>query len=183
MSQEDTYRPAILPSEAVMMPAMEEAADAPLPAAQGELPPEDPSMRPAWDSMPPEDPSMRPAQRSNMSLELEKLRSTSRVPPNVEWMNAAAAPLGRSAEQAPPRQGPPGQPPEGPVNRHATIGQGSALTSLMRSAARQLNPAPSLMPPQAPPTAQGPAQRQPMEGPQMRGALRQVVRSAQQPPS
>ena len=172
MSQEDTYRPAVLPSEAVMMPAMEEATDAPLPAAQ--------------DNIPPDDPSMRPAQRSNMSLELEKIRSSARIPRNVAWMNAAAAPLGRSPDrQAAPRQAP--QAPlapqaEAPGNRSATIGQGSALTSLMRSAARQYGPAPSLMPPQPLPGAQRPMPpRQPMEGPQMRGALRQVVRSAQQP--
>ncbi|MCL1964325.1 MAG: hypothetical protein FWF69_04610 [Firmicutes bacterium] len=175
MSQEDTYRPAVLPSEAVMMPAIEEAVDEPFPVAQDTIPLDEPLAIPA------DDPSMGSVSRSPMSYALEKMRNQSRIPQNLEWMSTTAAPLDRGVSRPSANQ-PQAAQPEGAMNR-PSMSQGSALTTLMRSAARQYRPAPSLMPSQPMMPPQMPQNvAQPMQqGPQMRGALRQVVRNVQQP--
>ena len=164
MSQESTYRPAILPSEAVMMPA-EEVADAPLPAAQ--------------DEISPNDPSMTPARSRKTSFSLERIRNRNRIDPGATWYSTSQMPIDRTTE-APRRTGPqqPGaaqqtvrQEPQPP----GTFSQGAALATLMRSATRQMQPAPVLRQPA--PAVQTSTPQQP----QMRGALRGVVRQAQQP--
>lgn len=168
MTKEDTYRPAVLPSEAVMMPATDAADNAPSPAAQ---------QMPAAD-----DPTMRPAQRPGASYALERLRNRHRIANDVRWVSTNAVSIGSLAPPTPPampmeRPAPPQQPEA--RQRPTTISQGAALQTLMRSAARgQHSPAPMLTPaPQS--------MAQTMSGslgqPQMRGALRQAVRNAQQP--
>lgn len=166
MSQTDTYRPAILPSEAVMLPATE-VPDTPLPAAQNE-----PN---------PNDPTMRPAQRSHASYQLEEVRSRARrfETQGVQWYNTNQMPLdNRGASHPPAGRQMMAESAETPPMPRVTTTQGAALSSLMRSAARQYTPAPTLNGPPMMPAE--PYMSQPPAQPQMRGALRSVVRQAQQ---
>ncbi len=171
MNQEDTYRPAVLPSEAVMMPASDETPDAPPPAAQ--------------DALSPDDPAMRPAQRRQASLDLERLRNRMRITDDVQWISTQQVPFsaGRTVQTT---AKPLTQAQETAQNRPGTISQGAALQTLMRSAARgQFSPAPALtsQPMPAPtPTAVTTTMAQGGQM-QMRGALRQAVRNAQQVPA
>ncbi len=169
MSQEDTYRPAVLPSEAVMMPATEAVPDAPPPAAQ--------------NTLSADDPAMRPAQRPAASLELERLRNRSRLPADVQWISTEQTPIGGAAQVSSPRTFVNTQQEQVAQNRPGTISQGAALQTLMRGAARQHAPAPVLS--QATPIPGPISTSQAVSAPviaqpQMRGALRQAVRNAQQ---
>ncbi len=181
MSQEDTYRPAVLPSEAVMMPAVEENPDAPPPAAQEA-------------AMPAEnDPAMVPARTRSASVSLEKLRNRMRglVPQGVQWVDATQSPIDRPtvARPEPQRTASTRRVTETPAPQgNRSMSNGAALTTLMRSAARKYTPAPTLTPPrpvqQQMPKTQQQATSAPVMGEQpMRGALRKVVQNAQQVPA
>ncbi len=165
MSQTDTYRSDTLP-EAVMTPAAE-APETPLPAAQEPIQPQA------------NDPAAVPARRSNASIALEQLRNQTRriSTQNVTWMSAQTQPLGGGSS---PSGGTSAQrmlqPAQTPLTRPTTVSRGAALTTLMRSAARQYSPAPALAAPSAPAVARIAA---PPASPPMRGALRSVVRQAQ----
>ena len=151
-----------------MMPATEEAAEAPLPAAR--------------DDTPLDHPSMRPAGRSEMSMRLEKLREAGRLPQDIRWVSAQDMPMDRSG-QKPNTARRTGQAHEAaPAHPASTITQGSALSTLMRAATRQYGPAPALAPQRKMPVQnQLPVPQMTAPQPQMRGALRQVVRNVQQP--
>ncbi len=153
MSQVDTYHPAELPSDAVMTPAAEPFPEAHL-AAQPELSQNDPAMQ--------------PARRPVGSYSLERLRNRSRgIPKDLQWVSTEHSPI--SAPSAARNEMPRLERPA-----RAPFSNGEALKMLMRSAARgQHAPAPALT--MTNPPFQVPSQ------PQMRGALRQVVRDAQQP--
>lgn len=152
MSQENTYRPAVSPSEAVMIPATEPAGvGAESPAAQGAQAAQIPA-------------------RSNASLALEALRNRARRfdATRMQWMQA---PIDAPAVGAPGQSTVPsrtGLAETGGNTRRRTNLQGAALSTLMRSAARRYTPPPTLRVPTAPIAPQPP----------MRGALRTVVRQA-----
>lgn len=164
MSQENTYRPAVLPSEAVMMPAVEsvdETPEAPIQATQQEAGVEDAAKM--------------PARTRRTGAALERIRGRMRhIDSNAyDWKNAAEMPLdGASIRQSSSQS----MRPERPESR--LMAQGAALSTLMRSATLQHSPPPVLTP-----SMRGMMQtssNQFVGQPQMRGALRQVIRKAQQ---
>jgi len=155
MSQSDTYRPAVLPSEAVMIPAAEAAEE----TAENQTPAQETQKAP---------------RRNGRSASLEQSRMQSRMlaSQRLTWMNTQNSPLD-GGQTAPERQNPvPGRiltPSSTPLTRrNATISQGSALSTLMRSAARRYTPPPMMRMPTA--WIDQPAP--------MRGALRSVVMQA-----
>lgn len=174
MSQDNTYRPAVLPSEAVMMPAVDEIPETPLPAVQQEPMNADEGMNPAISREPSD---MRFTRSKGSSQALERIRNRMRsvdVRQN-QWMQTSEMPLdGRPVKQADAQ---PLQTAQQERGGSRLLAQGAALSTLMRSATRQYTPAPTLTTPLTAPIGQ-PAQ--PANHPQMRGALRQVVRNAHQ---
>ena len=130
MSNENTYRPAVLPSEAVMMPAVEEitetqhAAEAPESAA--------------------EEAAKVPARVSRAGGALERIRGRMRGidVSGYQWIKTAERPI--DGFQTGQTTRPAGTPPE----RHESrmMAQGTALSTLMRSATRQHSPTPELTP-------------------------------------
>lgn len=164
MNNDDTYRMEELLPEAAMTPATEEVSDAPPPAAQTLTASEELSSR-------------VPARTSAASRRLESLRNRMHGLnlQGANWMDAGTTPIDRSAaapQKPSGRQAAPAMAPAAP--QHRTMANGAALSTLMRSAVRQHTPAPTLS---SMASAQHPSQAQ------MRGALRQVVRSAQQMPT
>lgn len=142
MSQTDTYRSAVLPSEAAMIPAAE-AEETPPPAAEEPQPAKaetevSPEMQAAAETPAKE----RPYIRTNASVRLERERNRSRElhSADLNWMDAQNTPLGETEtvrrESAQPVAGQ-------PQVRRTTSG-GAALSTLMRSAARRYSPPPEL---------------------------------------
>lgn len=159
-----------------MIPAVEGSPDTPPPAAQ--------------EPLLGNDAAMVPARTRGASTSLEKLRNRMRslIPQDAQWMDASQMPIdqgtGAYGQQARPTMGrrAPESPEAQPANRSIT--NGAALTTLMRSAARQYTPAPALAGPQRMSrSVQVAAPSNAPSQPQMRGALRRVVRTAQQAPS
>ncbi|MDR0897763.1 MAG: hypothetical protein LBN04_07895, partial [Oscillospiraceae bacterium] len=137
-----------------------------------------------------------PARTRQGSYALERLRNRMRNIPmqNLQWVDTNRAPIGGTCRSCPTNAGQ--APMAAPVAAAApqaqaarqTISQGAALSTLLRSATRQHAPAPVLSPQPAMTPAQPVAALRPLPAqqiapvqPQMRGALRQVVRQAQQP--
>lgn len=146
MSQENTYRSTVLPSEAAMIPAVE-VEQTPPPAAE-ETQEAQPSERTQAAETPAQE---RPYTRTNASISLERDRNRSRAlhSANLNWVDAGSAPLGRQPaqnERAAPRSTPNGGQPQ---VRRTTTG-GAALSTLMRSAARRYTPAPAMRVPGMP---------------------------------
>lgn len=164
MNYEDTYRMEDLPPEAAMMPATEEIPDAPPPAAR---------------TLIREEASSRvPAQTSAASRRLERLRNRMHAIPHesMQWMDAGNMPLDRGSAQGKKTSGAPRtQVQPQAIRENHTITNGAALNTLLRSAVRQHAPAPELSRMAGVPGTRTVSQEQ------MRGALRNVVRSAQQP--
>ncbi|MDR0928640.1 MAG: hypothetical protein LBM74_02880, partial [Oscillospiraceae bacterium] len=135
-----------------------------------------------------------PARTRQGSYALERLRNRMRNIPmqNLQWVDTNRAPIGGGCQSCPTNAGqsPMAAPAAAPQAQAArqTISQGAALSTLLRSATRQHAPAPVLSPTPAmnaqPVAALRPQAAQPIAPvqPQMRGALRQVVRQAQQSP-
>lgn len=142
MSQENTYRSTVLPSEAAMIPAVE-VEQTPPPAAE-ETQEAQPSERTQAAETPAQE---RPYTRTNASLSLERDRNRSRAlhSANLNWVDAGSAPLGRQPAQN-ERAAPNGGQPQ---VRRTTTG-GAALSTLMRSAARRYTPAPAMRVPGMP---------------------------------
>ena len=166
MSQENTYRPAVLPSEAVMMPAVEEPRETPLPAAQQEEEQlttlEEAAMVPAQN---------RVGSGSRQAVERIRDRMRGLQMEDAKWVSVAQKPLDATAS-APAYTAE----EQRSVKSTSLLAQGTALSTLMRSATRQHTPpAPMLT---APVMRQSSQAHSPQ---QMRNALRQVVRDAQQP--
>ena len=139
MSQENTYRSAVLPSEAAMIPAVE-VKETPPPAAE-ETPEVSEQVQAAAETPAQERPYVRT--RASVSLERDRNRSRALHSANLNWMDAQSAPLGHTAQPSgrPAQQRVPnaGQ----PQIRQTTTG-GAALSTLMRSAARRYTPAPAM---------------------------------------
>jgi hypothetical protein len=183
LAQESPAPLALELPDGVMTPAME-APEVPLPAAQEETLIAD------------NDPANTPARTRQGSYALERLRNRMRNIPmqNLQWVDTNRAPIGGTCRSCPTNAG---QAPaataataqQAPAARQ-TFSQGAALSTLLRSATRQHTPAPVLSPTPTQGAAQPvaslrprPAQQIAPSQPQMRGALRQVVRQAQQPPA
>lgn len=140
MSQMDTYRSAVLPSEAAMIPAAE-AEETPPPAAeepQAEKAEVTPEMQAAAETPAKE----RPYIRTNASVRLERERNRSRElhSADLNWMDAQSAPLGETER----RESAQAQPIAGQPQVRRTTSGGAALSTLMRSAARRYSPPPEL---------------------------------------
>ena len=140
MSQTDTYRSAVLPSEAAMIPAVE-AEETPPPAAeepQAEKVELTPEMQAAAETPAKE----RPYIRTNASVRLERERNRSRElhSADLNWMDAQSAPLGETER----RERAQAQPTGGQPQVRRTTSGGAALSTLMRSAARRYSPPPEL---------------------------------------
>ena len=140
MSQTDTYRSAVLPSEAAMIPAAE-AEETPPPAAeepQAEKAEVTPEMQAAAETPAKE----RPYIRTNASVRLERERNRSRElhSADLNWMDAQSAPLGETERRESARA----QPIAGQPQVRRTTSGGAALSTLMRSAARRYSPPPEM---------------------------------------
>jgi len=165
MSQDNTYRPAVLPSEAVMMPAVEETEipDTPHPAELSEADVEGAAKVPAR------------ARTRGTGAALERIRGRMRDinVQNYEWVDATERPLDGAARQTSAQ-------PANPHNERQEsrmMAQGTALSTLMRTATRQHSPTPELTPPMR---VQKPSVQ--TTGQPQRDALRKVVQGAQQQP-
>lgn len=162
MSQDNTYQMSDLPPEAAMTLAMEDNSDAPPPAAQ--------------IAAPQEAPARVLARTSAASQRLSRLRHRMQGlhSQDIRWMDATHMPIGQSGARSEPPKAAGHNEQQRAQNR--TITNGAALTTLMRSAVRQHAKAPALAQvPRPMHSAQAASQAQ------MRGALRQVIRNAQQP--
>lgn len=182
MSQFDPNRPAEERAEAVMMPATEHP-EAPHPAAQSETARADVLTDAASDGftgiLAADDPAMQPAQRPNASYTLERLRSEIRVPDGAQWFNASQRPISigvASGANAPVESV---QETMDTAQARRTVSQGAALQTLLRSATRQHTPAPVLLSQRPTVPVDGPPALGSASQPQMRGALRQVIRQTQ----
>ena len=130
MSNENTYRPAVLPSEAVMMPAVEEITETQQTAESPESTAEEAAKVPARVS------------RAGGALERIRDRMRGIDVSGYQWINTTERPIdgtqtGQSARPANTQ-------PERRESR--MMAQGAALSTLMRSAMRQHSPTPELTP-------------------------------------
>ena len=153
MSKDNTYRPAVLPSEAVMIPAVEESPDT---SHQADL-----------SEAGLEEAARVPARAGRVSGAVERLRSRMRGidVSGAQWINTEERPLdGPSIQTAKPAN----PHPERQENR--LMAQGTALSTLMRSATRQHSKTPELTP------------FSHTTGLPQRDALRKVVQGAQLKP-
>lgn len=142
MSQTDTYRSAVLPSEAAMIPAAE-AEETPPPAAEeAQAAKTEPEVSPEMQAAAETPAKERPYIRTNASVRLERERNRSRElhSADLNWMDAQSAPLGTTETAA---QTASAQTAGQPQVRRTTSG-GAALSTLMRSAARRYSPPPQM---------------------------------------